>query len=467
MLEFLAMCGFDERESEEQLPRVQEVFARLGLTDDDVQRAKTRMTTYYDMDLVGVRKLWGVVLKNVCDTVLMRDDGREKVIHVCMAPGLDILGSAIMDNCSDVGMICPNMLFMAMIGCAFGKFTPILEAAEKQWLKSGAVAHCGMVKSRVGLISLGLIPKPDLTITTGYACETSPKVNELLEETYGIPACFVDACMDRELAEYPDATRAIDFAAKSLRAATDRIAKETGFRIEDDMLWKVLEHRGHLDQAFGRVKDLIRESDPIPLRSTHLTLFMAVELLPYTSAGLSETVEALDTLHDELLERSRRGVGATPKGAPHVLAMFPNHHTDPRWEDLANRMGLAIVGIDFEGMPEQPAGGADVARPSDPYEVIVQYLNGAFTQPLGGRIKLAIDTCRRLGIDGVLYHYHSGCRYVVGDVMIVRDAIIKELGIPVLMLEWENFDPRSYNHEQYEAKLETFRSMMESSKRRA
>ncbi len=47
------------------------------------------------------------------------------------------------------------------------------------------------------------------------------------------------------------------------------------------------------------------------------------------------------------------------------------------------------------------------------------------------------------------------------DALILRDAISKELGIPVLMLEWDNFDPRSYNHEQYEAKLETFKSMME------
>ena len=50
---------------------------------------------------------------------------------------------------------------------------------------------------------------------------------------------------------------------------------------------------------------------------------------------------------------------------------------------------------------------------------------------------------------------------MVGDALIVRDAILKELGIPVLMLEWENFDPRSYNHEQYEAQLEVFRSMMD------
>ena len=105
----------------------------------------------------------GLFLKDFCNIVLMRDDGRERIVHACMMPGMDLLGSAIMDNTADVGLISPNTTFMVVMGCMFGKFVPILEAAERQWLKAGAVAHCGMVKSRVGLISLGLIPKPDLT----------------------------------------------------------------------------------------------------------------------------------------------------------------------------------------------------------------------------------------------------------------------------------------------------------------
>ncbi|NLE10904.1 MAG: 2-hydroxyacyl-CoA dehydratase [Actinobacteria bacterium] len=460
MLEFLAMFGFDDDEARAQEARVREVFNRLGLTDEDIQRAKVRMNTYYDMELRGVRKLFGIILKDVCNTVMMRDDGREKVIHVCMSPGLNIMGSAIMDNCSDVGMICPNMTYMSILGGVFGKYTPILEAAEKEWLKSGAVAHCGMVKSRVGLIGLGLIPKPDLTMTTGYACETSPKVNELLEEVYGIPACYVDTCPDRELSEYPDSRRITVFAAKSMRAAAGCIERVTGFRITDDMVWKALKLRKTLDEAMERYRRVMRESDPIPFRSTHLSMWMAVDLIPYTEEGIAEAVDAFTVLCDELEERRSRGVGATPKGAPRVLSMFPYHHTDPRWEALANEKGIAIVAFDFEAMAIDPSSGAGIVDPNDPYEVVAQHLHSSFTQPLGARVRLVLDLCRRLGVDGVFYHNHLGCRYAAGDALVVRDAIIKELGIPVLMLEWDNFDPRSYNHQQYEAKLETFRSMM-------
>ncbi len=111
------------------------------------------------------------------------------------------------------------------------------------------------------------------------------------------------------------------------------------------------------------------------------------------------------------------------------------------------------------------SSGAGIVNPEDPYEVIVQHLHGSFTQPLGGRVAIVLDMCRQLRVDGVLNHYHLGCRYVVGDGMILRNEILKQLGIPVLMVEWDNFDPRSYNHEQYEAKLETFKSMMEDSRK--
>jgi hypothetical protein len=461
MHEFLELCGFDDKESAAFLPRVQDVFARMGLTADDVEVAKRRLTTYYDMELRGVRRLMGLFLKDFCNIVLMREDGRERIVHCCMLPGMDLLGSAIMDNTDKVGLISPNTTFMVVLGCMFGKYVPILEAAERQWLRAGVVAHCGMVKSRVGLISLGLIPRPDLTITSGYVCETSPKMNEILEQVYGIPACFVDTMEDRELREYPDASRATAFAAKSMRAASRRIERETGFAITDDMLWRVLEGRRPFDEAMSRLSELIRCSDPVPLGSTHLNLFMAVSCISFTGNQLAETVDILDTLYAELLERNLKGIGVTPKGAPRVLGMFPNHHSDPRWEHQANRAGLAMVAFDFQNASELAGSAGALLNPGDPYEVIVQNLHGSFTQPLGGRIAIVLDFCRRLGVDGVLYHYHLGCRYVVGDAMLVRDAIMKELGLPVLMVEWDNFDPRSYNQEQYEAKLETFRALME------
>jgi benzoyl-CoA reductase/2-hydroxyglutaryl-CoA dehydratase subunit BcrC/BadD/HgdB len=97
---------------------------------------------------------------------------------------------------------------------------------------------------------------------------------------------------------------------------------------------------------------------------------------------------------------------------------------------------------------------------SDPYERMWGYLCGSTAASLRDRIAILVGTCERLRVEGVLGQYHTGCRTVAGDALIIRSAIAKELGIPVLLLEWEAFDPRVYNHEQYKRRLELFRLMM-------
>ena len=78
MLELLELCGFDEREGQLQLPRMQKAFARLGITEDDIRTAKERLHLYYDMELPGVRRMMGVLLKDMVDIVLLRTRVRER-----------------------------------------------------------------------------------------------------------------------------------------------------------------------------------------------------------------------------------------------------------------------------------------------------------------------------------------------------------------------------------------------------
>jgi benzoyl-CoA reductase/2-hydroxyglutaryl-CoA dehydratase subunit BcrC/BadD/HgdB len=462
MFELLRLCGFDEGERQAQLPRMQQAFARLGLTEDDVATAKERLHLYYDMELSGVRSMMGVLLKDMVDIMLLRDEGARKVIHSCMAPGFEVLGMAINTNSADVRLTYPNFTFMAVLGGMFGKFVPVLEAAERLWLRGGVVRHCGMVKARVGLMSLGIHPRPDLTVTTGYLCDTSPKSNEIMEQVFGIPAYCVDHVQDRRAAEFPDGRRLTVLSAKGMRRFTEVVQRETGFAVSDDMLWRAIEARRPMLQAMDRVLDVIRLSDPPPLGAAHLNLLAAFGRPCYKESDIPKVAQILDTLRDELQDRVSRGAGAVPKGAPRILVLCPNHHTDPRFEHLANRLGFNIVASDFNFSSGEERSGAGIVDATDPYNVICQHPHGTPGQCLGGRAHIILDVCRRLRIDGVIDHYHTGCRYMAADTVALRETVTRELGIPVLAYEWDNFDPRSYNEKELVAKLETFRGMVDT-----
>lgn len=455
MIELLRLCGFDEQEIESELSRVGKVFNKLGITVEDIERGKQRLTKYYDMELKGVRKALRLIVRELVDALLARDEGK-KVIYGFMAPGFDLLSSALVTKSRDVCSIHHSWAFQIVIGCIFGKIEPILEEAERKWLKAGIVAHCANLKTLVGPMALDMYPRPDLLVTTGLLCETSPKTVDLFHELYDIPVWHVDACQDRTCREYPEPSKRVaSSAAKSLKRLAERIQEVVGFEITNDMLLEVQDAKGKLGEAFSRIRSLVETSDPLPLSPAHENIWMCLNVLALSIDGITEATEAVDTLYEELQGRVAKGLGVVEKGAPRVLATLPMGQTDPRLEYLACEVGIAIVATDRN--LEAPTKETS----EDPYMRFgIAMQLGAMHMPPGLRIPLIIEGCKKLNIDGVLDRYHVGCRAVAGDALLIESAINKELGIPVMLLEWENFDPRVYKHGEYQRRLEIFKTMM-------
>ena len=456
MIELLELCGYSEQEIESELPRVEKAFNKLGITVDDIERGKQRLRKYYDVELKGVRKALRLILRELVDALLVRDEGMKNVIYGFMAPGFDLLSSALVTKSRDVFSIHHSWAFQIFVGCIFGKMEPILEEAERKWLKAGMVAHCANLKTLVGPIALGLYPKPDLLVTTGLLCEISPKTIDLFQELYDIPVWYVDACQDRTSEEYPEPSERVSIStAKSLRRLAGRIQELVGFEITDDMLLEVQDAKGKMGEAFGRIRDLVAISAPLPLSPANENIWMSLNVLALSIDGIAEATEAINTLYEELQERVARGLGVVEKEAPRVLATLPMGQTDPRLEHLACEVGIAIVATD------RNLEVSIKEIPEDPYMRFgIGMQVGAMHMPPALRIPLLVEGCKKLNIDGVLDRFHVGCRAVAGDALLIENAIKKELGIPVMLLEWENFDPRVYKHEEYTKRLEVFKAMM-------
>jgi benzoyl-CoA reductase/2-hydroxyglutaryl-CoA dehydratase subunit BcrC/BadD/HgdB len=455
MIELLKLCGYEEAEIERELPRVEKAFQKSGVTPGDIERGKHRLRKYYDMELQGVRKVFRLCLREFVDSLLARQEGKKRLVYGFMAPRFEIFGSAVLSVSKEVCVTNQCWAFMIVGGCIFDKLVPVFETAEKMWLKAGLAAHCGNIKTLVGLLDSGILPKPDLMITTGCLCDTAPKTFDLLHEFYNIPVCFYETCQDRELREFSGASkRAIELEVRSLRKMVDKIGEITGVEITDDMLQSALEARKKLDMALGRMRNLLVTSDPLPLSPTHEALWAGLNSLTLDSSGLQDAVEAIDTLCEELRARINRGKGVVAKGSPRILGICPGHQTDPRLEHLVTELGIAMVAIDsIFSLPYEE-------EPQGPYIKMALPLNSIRCLIPSRKVPLLVEGCRKLKIDGVLDRYHSGCRTVAGDALLISGALEKELGIPVLVLEWENFDPRYFNYDQYRQQLEAFKEMM-------
>jgi benzoyl-CoA reductase/2-hydroxyglutaryl-CoA dehydratase subunit BcrC/BadD/HgdB len=464
MIGLLKLCGFEAHEIESELPRVEKVFSRLEITTEDIEIAKQRLTKYYDVELLGVRKALRLCVRELLKLVLAREEGKTKIIYAFMASSFVPIQSALASKSKQVHAAQPTELFQLILGCIFDKMVPVMEAAEGKWLRAGAIAHCANVKTIAEIIASDRVPKPDLLVTCGYLCETAPKTVELLHELYDVPSACFDTCYDREEMEHPVVTkRIIDLAAKNLRKTAERAQEVVGFEFTDDLLWDVLHARYRLADAIRKLHVLIEESDPIPISIGHETIWRCLGGIPFSIDDIPDAIDAMDTLGEELQERVNKGFGVVAKGAPRVLTFCPPDYTDPRPSHLATEVGIALLAKAFD-LPVPDAGRPPDSgtKIKDPYEEIAFKRQCQFvSQNSQMRIASIIEGCKRLNVDGMLDRYHVGCRNI-GDSMIIKEALTKELGIPVLMLEWEDFDPRVYNHEQYKRRLELFKTMLTS-----
>lgn len=456
MNELLKLCGFEAQDIELELPRIEKAFDKLGITAEDIERAKQRLHKYYDIELRGIRKALRLCVLEMVNAVLARED-RKKILYGFMSGGHGLISAALMSKSKEVYSAPIEFMFLVILGGVFDKLVPILEAAEKKWLKAGVVAHCANPKTIVGLLALDLIPRPDLVVTTGFLCETAPKTLYLLHDLYDIPVCFFDTCQDIKFGEDPEATnRTVDFAMKSLRKYVERVQEIVGFEITNAMLREALDARKGLGEVNRKVSKLIESSDPLPMKPANEKIWACMGALPLSADRLPEAIDAMDTLYQELQERVNKGLGVVEKGAPRIITPLPLHESDPRMEHLITELGIALVPSGISG----PPAGPDVEGEIDPYWEMSAGVGGSIGAGLPGRVSMVIEECKRMNVDGLLDRFHSGCRTTVGDAIIMKDAVEKELGIPVLLLEWENFDPRVYNHEEYKRRLEVFKTMM-------
>jgi benzoyl-CoA reductase/2-hydroxyglutaryl-CoA dehydratase subunit BcrC/BadD/HgdB len=403
----------------------------------------------------------------VVDTVLAREDGKKKIIYGYMAPGFEIIASTMVTRSEDVYTANITGPFQFVMGCIFDKMVPILEAAEQKWLKAGKVMHCGNVKTLVGMIENDLVDKPDFIVTSGELCDTAPKTLNLFSDFWNIPTCSYDSCHDREFAEYPDSSRLIKLSARSIRNLVSKLQEVVGFEITDDMIWETITARDKMMKISLNIKELLDASDPIPYSPTHDILVNSMCSIGYSIPGLEKPKTVLNTLYNELKERVDRGEGVVEKGAPRIFSMLPSHFTDPRWEHLPTQLGIALVSCEngFFPMHGQRFPDYERKKPEDPYEIISTSLESSLCQSTRARTAILLEVCKRLQIDGLWDKYHLGCRINVGDAFLVKDAVTKELGIPVMLMEWEGFDPRMYNEEQIRKRFELFKDSMLNSKK--
>ncbi len=458
--ELLKLCGFEDNEIENERPRIEKTFQKIGLDAEDMKRAEGWVRQNHDVELLGVRKLLRAWLSELLDLVLARDDGKKVVYYgfpSIQGPGAAIKTASELAGV-DIYCACPDVILCHTLGQIFNKLTPVLEAGEENGLPPGH-GLCSLQQIRIGGMAKGVIPVPDLVTGSSYYCDMGSKADELLHERYGHRAVYIDGSMDSRWGEYPYySPERVEFFGGQLDKLFATVKEVLGVEVTRAVWDKAMSSRNHFARAIAQLQQYMR-AEPVPLSTVEMYLAMMLGAAT-TSRAATEAPEAVDTLCQEVKERVDEGIGVVEKGAPRVMssALFLS---DPSIMHMIENAGLAMSpmsgGLSSKEMP--PPTLASLGT----YIADLHLKEGGYHSSFG-MVKLMESIVNTLNVDGFIWGYTYNCRPMAQTSHFLTKWVRENTGIPVLSIETDHFDSRSYSAAALRTRVEAFAELLRAKK---
>lgn len=461
--ELLEICGFEPQEIQSEMPRLEKTFKILGIDAADAKRSVEHIRQYQDNELVGVRKMRSVALRELANLVLAREENKKIVYFTpTIIGGLEAFMLAT-NTSSDVYCQSPDLLLWMALGGVLGAWhlTPFLEAAEETGLRAGQ-AHCGAFQFKIGAIAKGVIPKPDLFFTIGgLTCAQAGQADTLASELFNVPVAYVDSTDYPEHDVWPEiSSRHVQYAAETVRRASKQFEQVTGLVMTDDARKDGLVGAAKTLRPLIGVADLLK-TDPVPIGFHELGLSYYLGALPMRKGNRERAIQAATLIAQEVEQRVKEGKGIAPKGTPRVFFSYP-----PLSDDTVMAM------INAAGMVIGAGGGMNLTDVEKTKPTIATWeerniesvYRKAYWHNASGVGPAYAEICRKYNVDGAILMNTVCCRLFNPCTPLQKEHLEKELGIPILALEGDIYDSRNYSAERLRSRIETFAEIVKSAK---
>lgn len=334
--------------------------------------------------------------------------------------------------------------------CAARRLGPELcEVAEAEGYSRDLCAYARMDIGSVlsGETPVGRIPKPDLVAACSNICQTVVYWFRAVADHLGVPFILVDTPF-----VYADFTEhGLAFVAEQLDELAETAARISGRAAREVETQRVVELAWRASQEWGACLDTGRRR-PSPWTAFDHFIHMA------PIVALRGTASCLDyyrELHAELDDRVGRGIGGVVPERHRLL--WDNIAIWYRLRDLSRLFaddGFAFVCATYSSAWAQSWESFD---PADRVGSTASMLSGVLlNRDLANKLELMKGLVRDFSVDGVVLHSDRSCKpYSVGQYDL-KDALQRELGVRVVVLEADHADSRAYSAEQVETRARAF-----------
>ncbi len=333
--------------------------------------------------------------------------------------------------------------FIGAMLAATGFAGDFLEEAEHAGFTSDL---CSYHRAVMGAARKGIMPEPDFMIGTTIPCSGGLSVMENLARHFAKDLFVLNIPHD-------ETDRSVRYLADQIRQMVAFISAHTGNRIDDQRLRTAVLNTNKARQLMNEAYRLAAHI-PSPANSRVLANFGIVMAL---LLGTDAAVEVARAFRDDFAEKIKTGTGGAAKERIRLMWIQNRiQFNNPLIEMLEKEFQAVIVVDELNDITWDPID------PDDPYPGLARR---AISIPFNGRSERRIahlkELAREYRVHGAINPCNWGCRQGTGARGLISEGL-KEIGVPVLNLEVDCVDARSFAEGQLKTRLEAFIEMLDS-----
>lgn len=310
-------------------------------------------------------------------------------------------------------------------------------------------ARCDIGWTKAGVSPTWGLPKPDLILVINCQCGTLTKWFEVLSRTYNAPMVLIDVPHSGN-GEKDSAAEA--YVRGQLDDLVKTLEKVAGKSLDESKFKEVIRLSRQASELWTRMLVMCEEvPSPMTVFDQFISMFPIV-----SQRGTEIAVQFYGNLVRELEDRVSQKIPAVPNER---FRLFWDNL--PIWPELgklssflADR-GAAVVTSIYTWAWSQLA-----VNEQDPLSDWTRQYLYTFNLNLDYRIEKYVELAELYKLDGFLFPSNRSCKWISQDVLALRDAITERTGIPCVIFEADQNDPRLYSFENLEKQIENFLELL-------
>ncbi|KJS15741.1 MAG: hypothetical protein VR69_12035 [Peptococcaceae bacterium BRH_c4b] len=300
----------------------------------------------------------------------------------------------------------------------------------------------------------GGMAHPDLLILAVNSCHTRPKWWRIMERHYNVPTFIFEApTIPWDMRRDKIDSHYLEFVVTQMKDMVAFIEKHTGKKLD---IKKLKEAVFWGDRASALIDEIyeLRKAKPCPLGAEDMVtaLFPIIVL-----RGAKVAADFYEKMLLEVKERVAKGEGVLPNEKHRLfIDNIPPWYTKGLYNYFHKYNAISVAESYTTNFCWQTRMDPERPFESLAMSTIANWLNISYME----KGETLLKTARDYQIHGAIFLVNKSCKVYTGSNTYLANLLRRELGIPTLVLEADQTDPRDYADAQVKLRIDAFMEML-------